>query len=227
MSPKTTETLLAEERFGGFSPTALDWLVGIGLENSREWFLAHRDAYEGEVKGPFVALLAELAEVFGGTPKVFRPNRDVRFSADKRPYKTNVSGYLDGTGPTFYLALSDAGLFAATGYYGMAGDQLERYRAALVTGEDSLELGAALRAIVEREGVEGERLKTAPRGIAKDAPNLDLLRFKSLTISGLAPFDELGRERCLAHAAGVWRRGEALNVWLDAHVGRSVLEARR
>ena len=215
-------------RFEGFSSAAFDWLIGIGLDNSRDWFQAHRAVYDESVRAPFTALLERLAEEFGGTPKIFRPNRDVRFSADKSPYKTNVSGYLAG-GTTYYLDLSADGLMAATGYYQMAKDQLGLYRAALATDDEALANGEALRTIVEALSargapVEGDALKVAPRGIESDHPNLDLLKRKSLTISATLPFEDLDDgERVLDHARTLWKAGEGLNAWLDAKVGPSTL----
>ena len=60
-----------------------------------------------------------------GEGKIFRPNRDVRFSADKSPYKTNIAAMLAGGG---YIQFSAEGLGAGNGFYVMAPDQLDRYR---------------------------------------------------------------------------------------------------
>ena len=216
------------EKFNGFAPVCLDYFLGISLDNSRDFFMSHKEIYEQQVRAPFIEMMNELALEFGGTVKVFRPNRDVRFSADKRPYKTNMSGYIAGApdGALRYADLSAEGLLAATGYYQMAKDQLERFRSALNEGDDFLKLGAELREIVERDGVDGEALKTAPRGISKDAPNLDLMRYKSLTIGATIPFEEAHHEGALAHVRSVWKKGEPLNEWLGNHVGQSLLERR-
>jgi uncharacterized protein (DUF2461 family) len=87
------------------------------------------------VYAPTVELLAELEPEFG-PGKIFRPYRDVRFSADKSPYKTAIAATLESGG---YLHLSAAGLAAGSGMYMMAPDQLDRYRRAVadeVTGEE-------------------------------------------------------------------------------------------
>ena len=226
----TSETTAG--RFAGFSGAGLEYLLGLRLDNSRGYFQAHRETYETQLRGPFTALMTELAGEFGGAPKIFRPNRDVRFSGDKRPYKENVSGYLMSGSAVAYLDLSAEGLMAATGYYMMARDQIERYRAALFTDEDALAHGEELRtilAVLETRGtpVGGEALRTAPRGVPRDHPNIQELRRKSLTISATLSPDEVGdRDRALRHARDLWRAGRELNSWLDAHVGPS-LEQRR
>jgi uncharacterized protein (TIGR02453 family) len=199
-----------------FSEATFDWMMAITLNNSREQFLASKAQYEESVKGPFVELLTSLSGTFGGTPKVFRPNRDIRFSKDKRPYKSNVSGYLEGTDATYYLDLSADGLMAATGYYQMGKDQLARYRAALTP-----EAGDELREIIRVSGASGEGLKTVPRGIPKDHPCADLLRFTSLTNSETLSADEVVGADLRGFATRVWTRAAPLNQWLNDHVGPS------
>ena len=66
------------------------WFESLEADNSREYFAANRDFFVLSIRGQMEALLGELAERFGGRVKMFRQNRDVRFSADKSPYKTNT-----------------------------------------------------------------------------------------------------------------------------------------
>jgi len=86
--------------FRGFTPASMRFLASLKRNNTREWFQAHRDAYERDVRAPLAALveemdvrLAELAPEIVGDPKrsLFRIHRDVRFSNDKSPYKTNAA----------------------------------------------------------------------------------------------------------------------------------------
>jgi uncharacterized protein (TIGR02453 family) len=203
-----------------FTQATFDWMAAIALNNSREQFLATKAQYEGSVKAPFVELLAELSKSFGGTPKVFRPNRDIRFSTDKRPYKTNISGFLEGAESAGYVELSMDGLMAATGYYQMTKDQLERFRAAL-TSEDSASLGAELRELMHRIGARGDGLKTVPRGIAKDHPNADLLGFTSITYAATLPPEQVVEADVRAFVEQAWTRARPLNQWLDERVGQA------
>ena len=123
-------------------------------------------------------LLAELAPEFG-EGKVFRPYRDVRFSADKSPYKTAMGASLSGGG---YIHLSAEGLGAGCGMYMMAPDQLERFRRAVSDDRSGAELTRVV-AKVTKAGIEvsaHDALKTAPKGYPKDHPRIELLRQKGL-----------------------------------------------
>ena len=179
------------------------------------------------MRGGLEALLDELAMEFGGEARVFRQQRDLRFTPDKTPYKTRTYGVIHGTsvpGAGLYAQLSVNGLYAGTGYWRLARDQLERYRAAVDDGA-----GAQLEAVtaaVQDAGLElsGESLKTAPRGYPRDHPRIELLRRKSL-IAGraLTGAGGIDRDAALEHVGGAWRAAEPLNAWLDAHVGPSTL----
>ena len=110
--------------FRGFPPEAFDFYARLVLDNSKAFWTANREVYEGEVREPFRALAAEL-EPEVGTFHMFRPHRDVRFSKDKSPYKTGQGMATEGEGgEVYYLHLDAEGLFAATGYHQMARDQL-------------------------------------------------------------------------------------------------------
>src|SRR2546422_225287 len=124
------------------------------------------------------ALLEKLEPEFG-PGKVFRPYRDVRFSADKSPYKTAMGAVCVRDAAVYYLQLSADGLMAAAGYYHMARDQLARFRAAVDDGKAGGEL-AAIVGRLEKGGYEvgGEALRTAPRGFRPDHPRIRLLRHK-------------------------------------------------
>jgi uncharacterized protein (TIGR02453 family) len=215
--------------FAGFAPEAFAWFSGLEADNTRQWFTAHRDTYEIAVRGAFEAMMDELADDLGGEVKVFRQHRDIRFSADKSPYKTRTYGVIhdrqDG-GPVLYAEVSSPGLFGGTGGYRFAPDQLERFRAAVADDAAGAELQTVV-AGVHAAGVEtfGEELKTAPRGYPRDHPRVALLRHKSL-IGGarLKPGARgIGRAAALKHLRHTWGACEALNAWLAAHVGPSEL----
>lgn len=207
--------------FDGWSPRAIAWFEGLEQDNSREYFSATRDVYEGEVKAPLLALLAELEGEFGRA-KLFRPNRDVRFSADKSPYKTQASAVLHADdGPAHYVEVSMDGLLAGAGSYQLARDQLARYRAAVDepgSGEQLAGLVDMLRADGYR--IHGEALKTAPRGFSRDHPRAALLRHRGLTLmADIPPGRTLYSRRALDHVRDTWRAAAPLNEWLRTHVG--------
>jgi uncharacterized protein (TIGR02453 family) len=215
--------------FNGFRPAVFEWFAGLERDNTRTYFAATRDLYEEEVRGGLEAMLDELREAFGGEARVFRQQRDLRFSPDKSPYKTRTYGVIHG-GPQvsggLYAELSARGLYAGTGYYGLARDQLDRFRAAIADDGTGPALEEAA-ASVEEAGLElaGESLRAAPRGDPRDHPRIDLLRRKALFAGRRAPPDDGGipRETALDHVAGSWRAAAPLTAWLDAHVGPSTL----
>ena len=105
--------------FLGWKAEALEFFEGLEADNSKAYWQAHRDEYDELVRAPMEELLAEL-EPGWGKGRIFRPYRDVRFSRDKSPYKTNIAATI-GEG---YVQLSAEGLGAGSGMWEMAPDQL-------------------------------------------------------------------------------------------------------
>jgi uncharacterized protein (TIGR02453 family) len=221
--------------FQGWPEEALAWFEGLERDNSRAWFQAHRDTYERCVRAPLEMLMAELAPAFGqasapgqaaevaAEAKVFRPNRDTRFSSDKSPYKTTAAA----TVGAFYVQVSADGLMAAAGYHHMAPDQLERYRAA--AADDPGEELARLLAGYERDDLElwGEELRTAPRGYARDHPRIALLRRKGVVVGRHdPPAPWLHTPAARDRVEELWTAARPLVAWLDREVGRSELPER-
>jgi uncharacterized protein (TIGR02453 family) len=204
--------------FGGFGPGAFSWFAELAENNDRDWFTAHRETYDAAVRGPLTELLEELA---GDAPVwLARPNRDVRFSQDRSPYKTRCYGTIDGR---LYAELSREGLFAGAGLYGMDPTQLSRFRSAV----DDPSSGSEIESIVgslDAAGIStwGESSETAPRGYPRDHPRASLLRHEFL-IAGArqAPDPKLGigREVALSHLTETWTACTPLIAWLDTHVG--------
>ncbi|QDY90291.1 DUF2461 domain-containing protein [Arthrobacter sp. UKPF54-2] len=168
--------------FTGIPAEAFRFYADLEQNNNRDWWLEHKPVYDAAVKEPLTLLLAELEPRFGPA-KLFRPNRDVRFSPDKSPYKTAQGAFASvDEGVGFYIQLSADGLLIGGGCHTQSPAQLARFRGAV----DAPASGEALAEIVDKVGaagfaVEGERLKTVPRGFEKDHPRAELLKFKSLT----------------------------------------------
>lgn len=223
--------MAAAPSFHGFPRETFRWFEGLEADNTKRYFTAHRDTYEHAVRGTLEAMLEELADALGGHVKLFRQNRDIRFSTDKSPYKTRTYGLI-GERPNslaaLYAELSASGLFAGTGYHLLAADQLSRMRDAIADDTTGPELERAL-ASAQAEGLEvfGEALKTAPRGYPRDHPRVRLLRHKSLVTGRRLGHDgsAITRDGALEHARTTWSAGAALNRWLDDHVGVSELPA--
>jgi uncharacterized protein (TIGR02453 family) len=210
-------------RFGGFPPEAVAFYQRLELDNTKAFWTANRDVYERAVRAPLVALTGELADEFGPF-HLFRPHRDVRFSADKSPYKTHQGAVTEGEGgEAYYLHLGPDGLFVGTGYHEMARDQLARFRDAIVDEDAGSDLAQRVAAL-ERRGYElgGEALKTAPRGYPRDHPRVRLLRFKGITARrSFGTPSWLSTRRTRTRVVEAWRGAWPLDEWLIAHVGPS------
>lgn len=193
------------DSFTRFSPKAFTFLRGIAKHNRKEWFEAHRDTYEQELKRPLSALidemdvhLATIAPEIIGSPKksVFRIHRDVRFSKDKSPYKTNVACWFFhrdvGTrmqteavhgGAGFYLHIQPGACFCGGGIWMPPRPALAKIRQALVDDLEGWEAIVTNRAFRRRFGdldTEG-MLTRLPQGFAADHPAGAWLRYQSFT----------------------------------------------
>src|SRR5436309_14479376 len=78
---RLSERIGAMSKFEGFGPEVCDWFAGLEADNTKEYFAARRDLFEGSIREQMEALLTELSRTFGGEVKMFRQNRDIRFSA--------------------------------------------------------------------------------------------------------------------------------------------------
>ena len=206
--------------FKGWPAEAIEFYEGLEADNSKAYWQAHKLVYEQHVKGPMDELLAELAAEFGAG-KVFRPNRDVRFSADKTPYKTAIGAVCSDGG---YVQFSAKGLGVGSGMWMMGPDQLERYRRAVAdegTGGDLVDIiEAARKAKIEATG--HDVLKTAPKGYPKDHPRIELLRYKGLIAWKEWPAGAwLGKKTAKDRVVEFFRATRPLNGWLKANVGDS------
>jgi len=203
--------------FSGFTDEAFAFYEGLQSDNSKTYWTAHKETYERHVRGPLAELCAELEEEFGAA-KLFRPYRDVRFSKDKSPYKTNQGGH---TGEGFYLQIDADGLMVAGGMYAPTPEQLRHYRDAV----NSASFGKELEAIVDdlRSGgmeIAGDRLKTRPRGTPEDHPRLELLRHRSLYAHEGWPADPwMATPEVVDRVRESWRRLRPLVDWGAQHIG--------
>jgi uncharacterized protein (TIGR02453 family) len=193
-----------------FSPAALRFFRQLARHNDKRWFEANRDTYEQSVREPMRELIEEMdarfmrfAPEIGGDPKrsMFRINRDIRFSKDKSPYKTNagcwfhhrkasgrVGGEADEGSAGFYFHLEPGKSLVAAGLWMPPRPQLNRLRAAIAENPESFI--RMTRALPKRFGglEDSAMLKRMPRGYAEDHPAAQWLRCQSFT-SGRALTD--------------------------------------
>jgi uncharacterized protein (TIGR02453 family) len=203
--------------FHGWPIEAVEFYEGLEADNSKVYWTERRAVYDRQVKAPMEELLAELAEEFG-TGTLFRPHRDVRFSPDKAPYKTNCAARI-GSG---YVSFSADGLSVGSGLYMPDAATLARYRAAVDHKKSGPEL-AGIVATLHDSGYDTmahEVLKTAPRGFPKDHPRIELLRHKGIAMMKVYPVGAwLGTRKAKDRVVTALRAGAPLRKWLADYVG--------
>lgn len=200
--------------FVGFAPGATEFFRDLAENNDRTWFLAHKSEYEARIVVPLEALLAGLIAALDerglpltGDPKksIFRIHRDVRFSADKRPYKTSAGAALTrgggkGKSGVLYVHLAADECFAAAGYYNPDRDALGALREAIYTEPDRF---AALCEALAGSGLAldaADRLTRMPRGFeaAADTLTAPALRLKSFVVRRAISHSQLSSPKLLA-----------------------------
>ena len=207
--------------FTGFSDRALTFYADLAAHNTRDFWADHKAVWETEVRDQMRALVAELEPEFGPAT-VFRPHRDTRFSHDKSPYKTHQGAIVGGSaGLGYYVQVDADGLLVGGGFHSHEAAQVERYREAVdeeTTGTELAGIVAALRG--NGFELEGEQLKTRPRGYPADHPRVDLLRHKSLmAIQRVGAPAWLAEPRALEEVRTWWRLLRPLGDWVEANVG--------
>lgn len=203
--------------FRGWPVEAIEFYEGLEADNSKGYWQDHKAVYDRCVKAPMEELLAELAPEFGAG-RIFRAHRDVRFSADKSPYKTNCAAQLPGG----YVSISADELFCGGGLYMPTPEQLKRYRGAVL--DDTW--GAELQEIVATLRTQGyeitahQVLKTAPKGVDTDHPRIELLRHKGIVMTKSWPVGAwLGTTQAKARIVKTLTDARPLYTWIGAHVG--------
>jgi len=180
----------ADQTFADLVPNARAFLSELAHNNTRDWFTEHKPRYESGLKRPGEHLLdavaAEIAGKHGITlkPKLFRPQRDVRFSKDKTPYNTHLHllWAMDGpSAPSLFFGVALDYVTAGGGVMGFGKDTLSAWRAYVDTDGDKIRSDLD---ILEKEGFSPREpeLKRVPAPYDADHPRADLLRRKSLTL---------------------------------------------
>ncbi len=181
--------------FDGFPREGLRFLRSLKRNNRRDWFEKHKHEYESFVRDPMLALIAALqphfarfAPEFDLNPKraIFRIYRDVRFSADKSPYKTHVAAHfvLSGkpkgiAGSGYYMQIEPGEVFLGGGIYIPDSDQLKKIRHAIADHGETFASIVTARKFTRAFGkLEGEQLKRIPAGYDETHPMARWLKYK-------------------------------------------------
>jgi uncharacterized protein (TIGR02453 family) len=231
------------DEFTGFPPSAFSFLKGLAENNNKEWFEARRDTYENALRSPMKALIEEMdarLAVFipeiTGTAKgsMFRIHRDIRFSKNKSPYKTNAACWFfhrDSKGNVgqdavhggagLYFHLEPRACFAGGGVWMPPAPVLKRIRGALDVGHEefnSIVKARAFRAQLGELSTEAV-LKRMPRGFDIEHPAGDWLRYQSFTAGCAIKQSEVTSAALADRLERVFRTMVPLVRWLNTAMG--------
>jgi uncharacterized protein (TIGR02453 family) len=185
--------------FEGFGVGVVRFYEELAANNTRDWWHANRARYERDVRAPLEHLLEDLRGEFGEA-KVFRPNRDTRFSKDKSPYKTNIGASFpwvadepaDGGARSHtsnvhssggYFHLQPGEIYVGGGIWHPEKPWIDAFRRRVADDPD--EIGALLGDRVFKKtfgslSKDGHALQRVPTGYPADHPAADLLKLKDV-----------------------------------------------
>ena len=234
--PNPTQELDLFPPFQGFPKEGLAFLRSLKRNNNRPWFEKHKQEYEQNVKFPMQSLISDLqapfrtfAPEFDLNPKrsIFRIHRDVRFSKDKRPYKTNVAAHfvLRGkpkgvSGSGFYLHIEPGEIYLGGGIYMPESDQLKKIRRAIADhSEDFLDIITDRTFKKTFGAMEGETLVRVPAGYPADHPMGEYLKHKHFFVGVSWSEQRCTRARFVKDAARVFELVTPLVSFLNRAIG--------
>jgi uncharacterized protein (TIGR02453 family) len=197
---------MASPKTPHFTPRLFRFLKDLKRHNDRDWFKANQPRYERDVRDPLIAFVADVAPRLetispqivadprksGGS--MFRIHRDVRFSADKSPYKTHAAAQFrhaegkDVHAPGYYLHLEPGSVFMAAGMWRPDSASLANIRHAIAADPKAWKRVTTAKALASTFTREGESLKRPPRGFDAAHPLVEDLKRKDHVL--VARFDE-------------------------------------
>ncbi len=201
-----------------FGPELFDFLRKLKKNNNREWFARNKPRYQQHIVDPALRFIGDFADplhkissffVADARPSrgsLFRIYRDIRFSTDKKPYKTHIGIHFhhatgkDAHAPVFYLHLEPDNCFAAAGIWHPENAVLTRIRTAIVEQPKQWE------AVRKKFELEGESLARPPRGFDPQHPFIDDLKRKSFIASATFAEEQVCGAKFLADYAAVCRK---------------------
>jgi uncharacterized protein (TIGR02453 family) len=188
-----------------FSEVSVKFLRGLKRNNDREWFDARKSIYETELKAPLLAIIDEVNDRLSKqAPEFVRPAtkiamriyRDVRFSKNKDPYKTNVAAWwarqgLEKTsGGGFYFHFSPDEVMVAAGVYMPEKEQLLAIRRYLLEHHEAFRKVLSARKLkAQFQPFDGMKMARPPKGFPADHPAIDLIMQKQWGVSAQLPLD--------------------------------------
>ncbi len=211
--------------FNGFSKELVTFYEELAQNNNRDWFQKNKQRYRDVALHPmcdfisdFADHLEEIAPRYIADPRpnggsVFRIHRDVRFAKDKKPYKEHLACQFrhqagkDAHAPGFYLHIDLEGIRYGGGVWLPSPPKLALIRQSI---DENPGKWRAIRndpdILSEFGGVQGDGLKTAPKGYAKDHPDIEDLRRKTFFLMKRAPISAIHSRSLIDEVADTYRK---------------------
>jgi len=219
--------------FEGFPESGLAFLRDLAEHNDRDWFEAHRDAWDegivpamlawcGDLQQRLRDVMPELTFVPRVGGSLYRLNRDIRFSKDKRPYKSHVAALMWEGGaekhdaPGLYLHVAPNEVIFGGGLYVFEEGRLDRYRKLLHNARAAERLEEAL-ATAKKGGLkpDGEKLVRTPRGFDPEGAFAELSKYKGLVVArSMKPAGWLHSNDALDKSEDAARAYAPLHAWM-------------
>ena len=184
-----------------FSPKTFKFLRALARNNSREWFHAHKQDYEANLRQPFLRLITDLqpdvhtiSEHYRADPRgvggsLFRIHRDTRFSNDKTPYKSWSGARMfharskQVPAPSFYLHVQPGSCFIGAGLWQPETDTQRRIRQFIFDNPAAWKAAVQAKVFKRRYELVGDSLVRPPRGFPADHELIDDLKRKDFVAS--------------------------------------------
>jgi uncharacterized protein (TIGR02453 family) len=219
--------------FENFPKKTVDFLKKLSKNNNKEWFEEHRDDYNSQFLEPAFQFVTEMGDRLSAivpniiaVPKidksVFRLHRDVRFSKDKSPYKTNLGIYLwegkkkmESSG--FYFHIDVKGFFISSGIYMPSKEQIKIIRDAVVDPVLGKELSNAIKKVLKKGDytIGGKTYKKIPKGYDPSSPNAEYLLYYGLyAYYESADFSELTKNDIIEYSFKKYKDMLPVHQWL-------------
>ena len=208
----------------------LEFLTDLSANNNREWYHANKKRYEeSREKILFLTdvIINEIRkfdpEIPALSPKdcVFRIFRDVRFSKDKRPYKTNFGAFIAKGGRKsmnagYYFHLDPEESFVGGGVYMPPSEPLRAIRNYMADhGAEFLEITNNKQFMKTYTEMYDDKLKTAPKGFPKDHEYIDLLRYKSFVFSSKLDKSDISSDKLIGKIVDSFKQLHPVNLFLN------------
>ena len=228
---------MSQVTFAGFPPETLKFLADLKEHNDRDWFDANRSRYENEFLAPSLAYIQAMREplqkvspLFQAVPKkvggsLMRIFRDVRFSKDKSPYKTNIGiqfrheAGCDVHAPGFYVHIEPEECFFGVGIWRPAGEPLSAIRQAIAAQPSVWKKSKSGKAFRDRFKLAGDSLKRPPRGFDADHPLIEDLKRKDFIAVQNLDADAVTHPDFVKESAAAFKAARPMSSFLCNAIG--------